>query len=163
MNDVNYISVEDIKEISSISQNVDPQFLVPYIRSSEGMFIIPVIGTALNTELKNQLTANTVTVLNNTLIQYYIKPLSAWSTFLSSVPFLAFKSTNKGILRQGSDNSTIPTIQDINWFKQSIKDTKSFYEQEITKYLVDNADLYPNYRSSCNNNATDFSNGIWLG
>lgn len=164
MNDVTYISVEDIKEITSISQNVDPTFLVPYVRAAEGMFVVNILGTALDAELKAMITGGTLTGNYYNLVQYYIKPLSAYSAYLQAVPFLAFKTTNKGILRNGSENAEIPAIGDITYFKQSIKDIQSYYRQELINYLEDNKTLFPNYRSDCEDNGSkDYSNGIWLG
>jgi hypothetical protein len=163
MIDVQYLSVEDLKEMTSISNNVDPSFLQPYIKSSESMFITPILGIALDTELRSAITANTVTALQQKLIQFYIKPFSAYSSFLSAVPFLAFKTTNKGIQRQNSDNSEIPGITDINWFRQAIKDNQIFYKNELETYLNDNASLYPNYRANCNTKSTSNSNGIYMG
>lgn len=165
MIDVNYISVEDLQEQTSISQNVDSTFLVPYIRSSEAMYVSPVLGTALDTELKSAITGNTLTGHNYTLVQYYIKPFAAWSTYLSAIPFMAFKGTNKGILRQQSDNSQIPTVEELNYLKQSVKDMQSHFKDNLIDYLEANASLYPNYRTNeCNNvNNKSNSNGIYLG
>jgi hypothetical protein len=166
MIDVNYITIEDLQELTSISQNVDPVYLVPFIRSSEAMYVSPVLGTALDTELKQAITGNTLTGNNYTLVQFYIKPFAAWSTYLTSIAFLSFKGTNKGILRQQSDNSTIPTVEELNYLKQSIKDMQSFYKDHLIDYLEANVALYPNYRSeNCNqgNSGNNNSNGIYLG
>lgn len=166
MIDVNYITVEDLQENTSISQNVDSTFLVPYIRSSEAMFVSPVLGTALDTELKQAITGNTLTGNNYTLVQHYIKPFASWSTYLNAITFMAFKGTNKGILRQQSDNSQIPTVEELNYLRQSIKDMQSFYKDNLIDYLEANASLYPNYRSeNCEggSNGNTNSNGIYLG
>jgi hypothetical protein len=163
MIDVQYLSVEDLKEITSISNNIDPSFLQPYIKSSENMFVVPVLGTALDTELKSAITGNTLSDLQNNLINFYIKPYSAYSSFLMAVPFLAFKATNKGIVRQNSDNSEIPTVEDINYYKQSIKDIQTFYKTALQDYLNENATLFPNYRADCEAPLTNNSNGIYLG
>jgi len=165
MIDVNFITVEDLQELTSISQNVDSNTLVPFIRSSEAMYVSPVLGTALDTELKQAITGNSLTGVNYTLVQYYIKPLASWSTYLSAIPFMAFKGTNKGILRQNSDNSSLPSIEELNYLKQNIKDMVSYYKDNLIDYLEDNETLYPNYRSSITN-TTDRksnSNGLYLG
>lgn len=163
VNDVTYLSVDDIKEMTSISENIDPQFLVPYIRSAEKMHVYDILGIALDSELKGMITGNTLSGVSYTLVQYYIKPLAAWSAYLAAIPFLAFKTTNKGVLRQGSDNSEIPGIPDINWFKQAIKDTQSFFREELLKYLEDNKDSFPAYRSCKKGMGANYSNGIYLG
>jgi hypothetical protein len=164
INDVNYITEVDLKDNTSISKNVDTNLLVPYIRSAEAMYVIDILGVALNTELKNQITGGTLSEVNKSLIDFYIKPASSWATFLSAVPFIAFKTTSKGVLRQNSDNSEVPPIQDLNWFKQAIKDNMSFYRNELLNYLENNKDKYPNYRPNNNSNSKKtYSNGIYLG
>lgn len=164
MIDVTYLSVEDLNELTSISQNIDVNYLNPYIKSSEAMFVSPVLGTALDTELKSAITGNTLTGNNYTLVQYYIKPLSAYSSFLSALPFLSMKLTSKGVQRQSSDSSQIASIEELNYLRQSIKDTQSFYKDQLVDYLEANQSIYPNYRTNCNNNSgSNNSNGIYLG
>lgn len=165
MIDVNYITLEDLQELTSISDNIDPKFLVPYIRSSEAMFVSPVLGTALDTVLKQAITGNTLTGNNYTLVQYYIKPLAAWSAYLNGVPFLAFKATNKGLVRQNSENSTPLTVEEINYLKQSAKDMQSHFKDTLIDYLEANTTLYPSYRSqNCDaGSGRSNANGIYLG
>jgi hypothetical protein len=159
-NDITYLNVSDLQEMTSISKNVDPQFLVPYIRSGELMFVSDALGTALDTTLKNQLTGNTLTDENKILVQNYIKPLSAWSAFLEAVPFISFKFTNKGVQRQNSEYSEVPAVADLTWYRQNVKDKQSFYRNRLVEYLDCNTTLYPDYRCKP---TPKFSNGIYLG
>jgi len=163
MIDAQYITLEDLTEISPISQNCDPVTIVPFIRSSEAMFIIPVLGTALDTELKQAITGNTLTNLQKDLIQNYIKPASAWASFSASIVFQAFKITPKGVNRKLSDNSELPSVEELNYFKQSAKDLQVFYIGQLEKYLNENETLFPSYRSNCNTSSRSNSNGIYLG
>ncbi len=164
MVNVNYISEEDIKEITSISKNVEASLLVPYIRSSEAMQVEPILGTALNSELKAAITGNTLTGVNYNLVQFYIKPLSVWATYLSAIPFLAFKGTSKGVVRQNSDNSQIASIEELTFLRQAVKDQVAFYKDQLQDYLEENSSLFANYRS-CNTdtNYNSNGNGIYLG
>ncbi len=164
MNDVNYISIEDIQEDTSISRNVDPSLLVPYIRSSEKKYVTKVLGTALDSELKNAITGNTLSGVNYTLVQNYIKPFCAWAALNDAFAFQAFRITPKGIFRPIDANSEAPQVADLNWFKQAIKDNQTLYRQELIDYLEANTTLYPNYRSCTKaNEGSKYSNGIYLG
>lgn len=163
MNSVNLISVDDIKEVTSMSKNIQAELLEPYILIAEEFFVYPVLGDALVTEIKNQLTGNTLTSLNQVLLIQYITPLSAYGAWHEYIPFGAYKSVQKGEVKQSSDNSDNVTLDELTFKRQAIKDKISFFEERLRKYLEDNKASYPLYRSTCSNNNNTYGASIYLG
>jgi hypothetical protein len=163
INDVNILTTDDIKTITSISHNIDTEFLEPYIPIAETMWVYDVLGTSLTDEIKNQITGNTLTGNNYTLVEVYVKPLSAWATFFEASPFIAYKSTSKGISKQTSSTSENLSKEELEFYRQSIKDKVTFYRKRLQDYLYNNQSLYPNWRNGSPVQSQDFQSGIYLG
>lgn len=162
INDVTLISIDDIKEVTSISKNIDPSQIEPYISIAEELYVYCSIGQALSTELKNQVTGNTLTTLNHSLIYFYIRPLVAWGAWYEASTFLNIKMVQKGLVKQSSSDSENISLEEFDLYKKSLKDKIKFFQDRLTKYLDDNTVVYPLYRS-CKKNDTGFNNGIYLG
>lgn len=162
MNDINLITVQDIKELTSISQNVQPELLEPFISIGQSFFVDPILGESLVSELKNQLTGNTLSNYNNILLANYIRPLNAYAAWYQYIPFNAIKSTLKGEVKQSSDNSTNADLNELVFKRSSLKEIITFYENRLKDYLEVNKLLYPNYRPTCATN-NNYSSGIYLG
>lgn len=160
MNDVTYITIEDLKELTSISENIDVKYIVPYIVTSQVMFVEPLLGIALDTYLKNQITGGTLSGYDERLVKYYIRPYAVYTAFIESLPFISMKITSKGIVKQASENSEAATTDDINWLTTKGKDKQSAYKALLLDYLECNADKFPLYRVQ---QRKTYSSGIYLG
>lgn len=159
---INLITVEDIRENTSISNSIEVDTLQPYISGAEQMHCYGILGLALLTEIKNQISGNTLTDLNAVLLNDYIKPLCCFATWLEASTFLNYKSTVKGVVKQHSDSSESTSLDEFTFFRSAIKDKVAFYQDELKKYLRINKDLYPLYRP-VDKSTTTYSNGIYLG
>ena len=171
MSDITYCTIEKIKEITAIVKTVDPSYIEPHIENSEILEIIPILGCALDTELKNEILNGTLSGDNETLVDYYIVPCSAWYSYHNSLPFLAIKTFNKGLVRQASDNSVAASLEEVRFLQQSVMDIASSMGNRLIKYLINNEALFPNYRvdqdgdcDSCSPLTTQrYAGGIYLG
>lgn len=163
MNDITLLTVDDIKEITSISKNISPETLSPYILIAEEYFVYEVLGEGLTNELKTQLTGNTLTGLNQTLLQTYIKPLAAYGSWLEGSPFIHMKTVQKGIVKQSSDNSINVDMDEFTAYRQHIKDKVMFFQDRMKDYLERNKTSYPLYSTTCSTGNNYNSTGIYLG
>ncbi|GHM98838.1 hypothetical protein WSM22_03280 [Cytophagales bacterium WSM2-2] len=159
---ITLITVDDIRENTSISNNIEVDTLQPYISSAEQMHVYKILGVALLTEIKNQISGNTLTDLNMTLLNDYIKPLACYATWLEASSFLNYKTTAKGVVKQHSDNSESTTLDEFTFYRSAIKDKVSFCSDSLKNYLKLNAASYPLYRP-IDKQITSYSNGIYLG
>jgi len=170
-----YLTTDDLKSYTPISTNVDTSQLENWIPVTEGMHIVPILGTALDTALKTELEATGTLTGNNETLLVYIKNASAWYCFYESVGFIRTKAMNKGLTQQFSDNSQVVSTDDYKIYKQEILDKAMFFRNALITYLETNKALFPLYRScdgswysgddSCCNsgcNSKEFSGGIWL-
>lgn len=163
MNDILLTTVDDLKEVTSISKNIQSELLEPYLLVAEEFFVYPILGDALVSEFKNQLTGNTLSDLNKTLLIQYVRPVVGYGAWHEYIPFSYVKSTQKGEVSQFSDNSSTPAIDIVSYKRQALKDKLSFFQDRLKKYLEDNHDMYPLYRSTCRINNNNYSSSIYLG
>lgn len=154
------ITTTDIKELTSISKQVEPAELEPYISIAQRWYCNDILGISLLTELNSQITGNSISVLNNTLLNDYIKPLIAYASWLEASEFLEKKTTNKGVKRKTSINSESLDEDSFVKYQNKIKANVTQFQADLKCYLEDNKDKYPLYRS---NNNTTYASGIYLG
>jgi len=162
MNDVRLISVDDLKQVTSISATIETDLLEPYLELSEELYCVEILGEALTSELRNQITGNTITEVNQYLLTKYIKPLVSYGAWEQYVPFNAIKSTQIGEIRQTTDNSSSADLPEVTFKRQALKDKISYYQKRLRDYLDKNKNNYPLYRSSCSP-STGNSWSIYLG
>ena len=171
MSDITYCTIENIKEITAIVETVSPKYIEPHIENSEILEIVPILGCALDTQLKDEILNGTLSGNSEILVNKYIVPASAWYSYHNSLPFIAIKSFNKGLVRQASDNSVPATLEEIRFLQQSVMDIASSMVNRLIKYLINNPTLFPNYRvdqdsdcDSCSPHTTQrYAGGIYLG
>lgn len=142
-----FISEAKIKENSVVNGNVDNKRITPAIINVQRIYILPIIGTGLYNELATQITADTVTGLNQTLLDDYIQP--TMNEYLRSELMydLTFQYTNKGINTTNSQNAQPVNIGDINQLSDRNIQRAQVLAQRMSNYLCENTASYPLYEN----------------
>ena len=55
-----FISEDKLKDSTSISLNVDPEFLLPFIKQAQKLYVETKLGTDLNQKIKDLIVAGTI-------------------------------------------------------------------------------------------------------
>jgi len=162
MEDTLLISIEDIKNVTSISNNVDVEILEPFLATSQDMYIRPIVGDSLMDAMI--LSVSTGGTAYESLINNYVLKALAYSTWFSASPFMAYKSQKKGVVTQNSDNSTNLTTEEMSIYMGRIEGNMTFYLRRLKEYLDTAAAkaLYPLYCTTDQINPQN-SSGIFLG
>jgi len=158
--DTTLINIEDIKTVTSISQNIDVEMLEPFLFNAQEMYIRPICGDALmDAMLVDVATGGTAysTLINNQII--YALSYSVVHSFL---PFNHIKIQKKGVLLQTSDSSTSASMDEFTMLSQRIENSQTFYLRRMKDYLDDNLTLYPLYAKDDQITPTS-SSSIFLG
>ena len=61
MSYVLFISENKLKQSTAINMNVDVEFLLPYVRQSQKLYIEPLLGTKLYQKLETEISAGNLT------------------------------------------------------------------------------------------------------
>lgn len=140
-----FISADTIKERSGLHYNVDEKLIKPEIKTSQDMYILPALGSALYDRLQDGISCNNLTCDEKTLLDDYVADTLV-NYVLSELPQgLSFQFYNKGLVRKSSDNTDIPSMQDLIDIANRYRARAEFYKQRLIKYLKQNQTLYPLY------------------
>ena len=140
-----FISADTIKERSGLHYNVDEKLIKPEIKTSQDMYILPALGSALYDRLQDGISCNNLSCDEKTLLDDYVADTLV-NYVLSELPQgLSFQFYNKGLIRKSSDNTDMPSMQDLIDIANRYRSRAEFYKQRLIKYLKQNQTLYPLY------------------
>lgn len=168
-NNILFISEQYIKDTSYIDENVDIKLLRSNILETQDIRTLPKLGTALYEELKTQIDAGTTTSLNRTLLDTYISPALKYWVLHDGAYILQYKIMNKGIVTRTSENSETIQTGELDRLMGYFKDRAEFYDDRLTRYLLENDSSYPLYNNAGNGVDTvhpsynSFTQGWFLG
>lgn len=145
LNNILFISEETLKTQSLINMNVDNKLLTSPIKLSQVKYILPVLGTALYEEIQTQISANTVTSLNQTLLNYYIQPALIYYSAGEALPFIHLQFRNGGVNKLIGETIQPADIKEINMLVSSLMDSAQYHAQRMIGYLKQNKASYPLY------------------
>ena len=147
MNDTTIITIEDIKNVTSISQNVDVEMLEPFLFNAQLMYIQPLVGQALYDAIIAEIEAGTGSTYTSLIDNYILNALS-YATFFSFLPFNHLKVQKKGVLLQTSDNSTSASPEEFALLSGRVEGMMTYYLRRLKEYLDDNKTTYTLYKTS---------------
>jgi hypothetical protein len=144
------ITTEQLKLLTSLSNNIDVELLMPHLLIAQQLYLAPILGDALYADIcsrydNNQLTGDTLTLYND-----YITPAVGFAAWFSAAPFLAYKTTRAGIQTQSaSDGANVAVIpEELSLYIARVENLKNFYCDRLNKYLIDDDGVkFPLFRS----------------
>jgi len=166
---VKFIKPEYLKKNSAISGDVDDDILEPYIFKAQEVYIHRILGTALYTKLKADVTAGSVTGIYLTILNDYVCPaLLEYATY-EALPFVYLKLTNKSVSKRDSEFSTSADLSEVKWLRSTVLDISEYQAQRLTDYLKTNIALITEYQNpgstidTIRPSSTSYFGGVYLG
>lgn len=161
------ITEEYLKKNSVINENADMKVITPTIFLVQDKYIHPILGTDLFNEITSQINSNTVSVLNQTLLDNYILPCMIWYCLHECTPVFKYRYMNKGVMVKNSDNSTAADLDEIQFMMERWRINADEYAERATNYLWEHQNDYPLYngnltRDKIKPNTTNYENGLYL-
>ena len=138
------INSEYLKEYSPIPLNYNLSEINPYVKVSELLYIVPIIGEPLYEELIEQVATSAVTPENSTLL-LQIYPALAIGVCYEALPFLWSHVSEIGITKGHSDNSDSIDLKDLNYVSQHLKAQLQARLGNLEKFLKSHYESYPLY------------------
>ena len=144
-----YISATRIKKDTALGGSVDDNIIMPYILLAQDMFILPILGTDLDTKLKADIQGGSLTGDYKTLVETYIQPSLVQFAFAELAPFLRLRFVNNAIVIMGAtDQSDSASFEDIKPLMDRAKDAAEFYRQRLIDYIRNNTSSFPEYNTN---------------
>lgn len=144
---VKFVSAQYVKENTAIQENLDDSLLTPYIIKAQDTHIQQVLGSSFMNHLYNAIENDTLTQAEEDLIRDYIQRTVAEYTFYEAYPFFHMKATNKGGVKQNSDNSISIELGELKYLRSAILDMAQFYLTRLEKYICDHQEDFPAYQN----------------
>lgn len=172
MSNVLLISVEDVKDILPINDNIDSGYIRPAIDMAQDFYLEETIGTALTEKLKSVV----VEASNGTPIaEHYNKLLDKIAKMLAHyacayiIENVAAKVANAGVMRTEDEKMYSLSQSEIDLMAKREVKRGDAYRGRLQKYLIANYSKYPEL-GECKSVAdikhqlcSAASSGLWLG
>lgn len=161
------IDEQYLRDTSTIDLNVDSKLINPSIEDAQDKYILSILGSELYNDIVNSVSSSTVSSSYRLLLDLYIKPCLAKYTMMDIVPFLCYKFTNKGVVKQNSDNNEAINSKDMDRLIERFRDSAEISAQRLTKHLISNPTTFPLYATIGNTiesiypNSDNFTGGIY--
>jgi len=162
-----FISEDKLKDSTSISLNVDPEFLLPFIKQSQKLYVETKLGTDLNQKLKDLIIAGTINNPANanykTLLDTYIGDMLPNFALYHAIPFLRFKIENGNIYSKTSENGVALTTEEAQHLRSEVLNTGEYYMERMIEYIKNNISLFPEYNTNSGADVSPDSNAYYAG
>lgn len=154
LNNILFISEETLKNESLINLNTDNRLLTSAIKSAQMENILPIIGSDLFVQIQNQISGNTVSSANQTLLESYIQPALIYYSAAKAIPFIHFQLRNGGVNKLVGDTIQPAELNEIDYLVNSLTNTAEFHAKRLIDYLKANESVYPLFMSPTSNKDT---------
>ncbi|QDP61325.1 MAG: hypothetical protein Unbinned3904contig1002_7 [Prokaryotic dsDNA virus sp.] len=146
------ISEQKLKESTAISQNLDTEILLPYVRQAQKIYVESKLGTKLTDKLKDLVKNGTLGNVGNenykTLVDDYIGDMLPNWAFYHAVPFLRFKVENGNIYSKTSETGVSLTTEESQHLREEIRNTAEYYTERMIDYVRQNISFFPEYNTN---------------
>jgi len=143
-----FITRNDIIKRAYVGGNIDPEKIIPFVKTSQDKYILLTLGTVLYDKLQDDIVSGSLAGNYKLLVDEYIVDTLVHYSFVEALPFLSYNVANGAIYRNVSEQAQLPSKQDIDFLLQKELQTAQFYAERLVTYLIANNNLYPEYNQS---------------
>jgi hypothetical protein len=143
-----FISRNDIIRRTPIGGNIDPEKLVPFIKTAQDKYIWIILGSAFYFYLQDEIAANTLAEPYTTLMELYIKDTLVHYSMVEALPFLPYTIANAGIFKNTPEGTVTAEKADVDFLLQKELQSAQFYAERLVTHLIANSSLYPQYNAT---------------
>jgi hypothetical protein len=143
-----FISRNDIIRRTPVGGNIDPEKLVPFIKTAQDKYVWIILGSALYFYLQEQIAANTLSEPYTSLMELYIKDCLVHYSMVEALPFLPYTIANAGIFKNTPEGTVTADKVDIDFLLQKELQSAQFYAERLVTHLIANSNLFPQYNAT---------------
>lgn len=163
------LSAADFKNLSPTHRNVDSELIKQSIIACQDMFVQPIIGTSLLNEIKDEVSADTLTADNKTLLEDHIHDAMLFWILKEIVRPITYHYTNIGVQTKDSERTQPIDVEEVRRIENHYDSRAMFYAQRLMDFLCENSSTYPLYENPTdgidiiNPKSRAYNTGLWLG
>lgn len=134
---------------SPFPKNYDLSEIDNYIRVAEQIYIVPLLGDALYNEIDEQVSNNSLSPENSTLLtEGGVWQLLGFATTWVALPLVWGTISESGIQLGKSENSDSMTLKDLTLVQQHLQQLINALRDKVITYLCTHVDSYPLFDTS---------------
>jgi hypothetical protein len=159
-----FISKEDLIKQTPLSANIDFDKVLHFIKIAQDIHIHQILGSKLYEKLQSDILGSSLTGDYETLVETHIKPTLVQFSFMEYLPFSQYTISNKGVFKSTSENSALPSPQELDAMRDAARDTAQYYAKRLVEFLRHNDNLFPEYKTNTDEDlrpAKDITFGGW--
>lgn len=145
------ISENKLKSFTNINKNVDIDSIRAEILIAQDIHLQPLLGSKFYDELldKIQLTGNTFTADELTLVNEYIAPYLIQTAYFEMIPHLHYRTMNRGIVQGDMESAQAVDTETMKYLRGIQFQRANFYKQRLQDYLITGRgqNLFPAYNT----------------
>ena len=145
-----FITEKELKELTIVNGNVDPDKFRQYIDIAQEIHIQNLLGTKLYQRLQSDIIGGTLSGNYLNLLNIYVKPMTIHWAMVEWLPFAAYQINNGGVFKHQSENSVAAEKEEIDFLLQRQRDIADHYTRRFIDYICFNNNLFPEYNQNVN-------------
>ena len=158
-----FISEQKLKDSTAINGNVDAEFLLPFLKQSQKLYVKTKLGTDLYEKLQSDITANTLTGAYQTLVDDYIAEMLPNFALFHAIPYLRFKIENGNIYSKTSETGVALSTEEAQHLREEVKNTGEYFMERMIDYIKNNISSFPEYSTNSGADVTPDQNAYYAG
>ena len=162
-----FISEDKLKDSTAINMNVDPSFLLPFVKQAQKLYVETALGTELNDKLKDLIIAGTLNNAGNeayaTLVNTYIGDMLPNYAFYHAIPFLRFKVENGNIYSKTSETGVGLSNEEAQHLRSEVMNTGEYYRERMIDYIRNNVSSFPEFSTNSGADVSPSSDNYYAG
>lgn len=147
------ISEVKLRTFSDINNNVDSELIKNAIREAQDITLQSTLGTLLYDKILDLVSSGTIGDSANsnykTLLDSYIQDTLLYAAYWYSLDAIYLRPRNNGLIQpNGGENSLEVDISYYNMKRRSVQNKLEYYNDRLTKYLIEEQALFPELNQS---------------
>jgi hypothetical protein len=144
MSEVLFVTPNEITGTTIMGGNVDVDKYVVNIAFVQVTVIEPLLGSVLYDKIKADFQSNSLSGDYLTMFDEFIKPITKHSAVAEYIEVSNFRLTNSGAIKDVSENTELPSRDEIKMLSGKYKSMAQTYIQRFDKWICNN--LVPEYQ-----------------
>lgn len=172
MNNILLISEDTLKTYSNLNDNTFGKWILPAIKESQEMGLMPIIGECLYNKICELVADGSINDILFTaykdLLDDKIQPYLIYKTLSNIIPILNAKMANIGTVLTNDEHVVNLTQGESDLLKTYYSERCDFYTKRLQDFIKNNQSAFPEISCGCGNiqpnlESSENSVGVWLG
>lgn len=172
MNNILLISEDTLKTYSNLNDNTFGKWILPAIKESQEMGLMPIIGECLYNKICELVADGSINDILFTaykdLLDDKIQPYLIYKTLSNIIPIINAKMANIGTVLTNDEHVINLTQGESDLLKTYYSERCDFYTKRLQDFIKNNQSAFPEISCGCGNmqpnlESSENSVGVWLG